>query len=188
MIRVIDNFCPQIDQVRDSCYASGFGTWAPPTAKVGSGKYEGMNFQAEHHFMVAALMQAMGCICIPNSMFARLTNGDTEQAYIHSDLAAGSYTCVAYLTSHEEESGTAFWQHRETKLQEMPIEWMDDPDRGDEMVKGKSEHWRLLDLVSGLYNRAVIFSAPLFHSRYPLTGLSSGEDRIVWVCHFQIPA
>lgn len=186
MIRVIDNFCVQSDQVRASAIASGFGTWTPASAKVGSGKYQGMNWMVEHKYMIYALHVALGAIIIPNSMFCRLTNKETERAYVHSDLASGSFTCVAYLSDHKEESGTAFYRHRETGLQEMPLEWMDDPRRGNEMVSGSPKVWEKLDYVRGLYNRAVIFNAPLFHSRWPMQGLESNEDRLVWVCHFDI--
>lgn len=186
MIRIIDSFCPQIDQVRDSFLASGYGTWKPESAKVGSGKYEGMSFMGEHHWIIAALTQQMGCPIIPNSMFARYTNTSTERAYIHSDRSAGAFTCITYLSDHKSFSGTAFYRHKETGLLEMPLEWMDEPQRAKEMVDGKEEDWDRLDLVRGLYNRAVIFSAPLFHSRYPMEGMEGEEDRAVHVVHFNL--
>lgn len=187
MIQVFDNFCPSIDAVRDSFRASGFGTWAPPTAKVGSGKYEGMNYVGEHRYLIHALWQTLGRVIIPNSMFARVTNLGTEKAYIHSDRVAGSHTCIVYLSGHPKEvSGTAFYRHKETGLLEMPVEWMDDKERGKEMVEGSSEVFEQTDFVRGLYNRALVFSAPLFHSRFPIHGIGkTPEDgRLIWACHF----
>lgn len=186
MIQIIDNFCPNIDAVRDSFDAAGYGTWKPNSAKVGSGKYDGMSFLGEGHWIVASIIQHLGCPIVPNSMFARLTNKDTEKAYIHSDRSAGNFTCIVYLSDHEDYSGTAFYRHRETGLLEMPLEWMDEPQRAKEMVDGKEEVFERLDLVRGLYNRALIFSAPLFHSRYPLQGVNETEDRKVFVCHFNL--
>jgi hypothetical protein len=40
--------------------------------------------------------------------------------------------------------------------------------------------------VQGRKNRALIFNAPLFHSRFPLGGIGTNADdaRMVWVSHF----
>ncbi len=185
MIRIIDNFLENPEAVRDSFLAAGFGTWSPPTAKVGSGKYEGMSFMGDHHPMIAALTVAQGRAVIPNRMFARLTNEGTEKAYIHSDRSAGEQTCIVYLSEHEAVSGTAFYRHRNSGRVEMPLEWMDDPLRAQEMVEGHPDVWEQLDFVRGLYNRALIFDAPLFHSRFPIHGIgeTETEGRLIWACH-----
>jgi hypothetical protein len=127
-------------------------------------------------------------------MFFRVTNQDTEGAYVHSDRESGDYTCVAYLSSHDQLSGTGFFRHRQTGMTHMPTfeELSKDPELfsrlKQEMVSGSDEHWEQLDFVRGLYNRAVIFDAPRFHARSPRHGFSStAEDgRMVWVCHFMI--
>jgi hypothetical protein len=189
MITVLDNFCPHVDVVRESFLASGFGTWTPSSSKVGSGRYEGMNFVGEHRFVLLPLMQHFaGKVVLPNSTFARLTNLGTERAYIHSDRTAGSHTCILYLSDHAEVSGTAFYRHRETGRTEMPLEWLDDEARAREMVEGSEEVFEQLDFVRGIYNRALIFSAPLFHSRFPAHGISTDErsGRLVHVTHFDL--
>lgn len=185
MITVIDNFCPQVDIVRESFMQSGFGTWTPNSSKVGSGKYEGMNYVGEHRYLIFALSQATGKRIIPNSMFARITNVGTEKAYIHSDRLAGSFTCIVYLSDHQEVSGTAFYRHKETGLFEMPVEWVDDKDRAREMVEG-GEFFEQVDFIRGIYNRALIFTAPLFHSRFPYHGIGNSEEdgRLIWACHY----
>lgn len=192
---VVDNFCEHTDLVRASALGSGFATWRPNTGKVGSSVYDGMNFQARHGLMLRALTAAMGGMHIfPNSCFCRITTPDTERAYIHSDREAGQWTCVAYLSQHEEVSGTAFYRHKQTGLREMPpIQQMEADGTFDvfkkDMVSGGENEWEQLDFVRGVFNRAVIFYAPLFHSRFPMHGLGGGDPetaRMVWVSHFDL--
>jgi hypothetical protein len=191
---VVDGFAPNIDAVRQSALASGFGTWRPNKGEVGSSIYDGMNFWGDHASMLRALSYHIGQVVIPNSMFFRVTNADTEAAYVHSDREAGEYTCVVYLSEHPgEKSGTGFYRHRESGATCMPPfdELRHDPafDRlKDQMVRGSEEDWELVRFVEGQYNRAVIFYAPLFHARSPRHGVgSTPEDgRMVWVTHFSV--
>lgn len=190
LIQVVDNFCPQIDEVRESAIQAGFGSWRPPTAAVGSGVYEGMCFWGRHSYMLKALAEATGVIPFVNNMFFRVTNTDTEKAYVHSDRMWGTKTCVAYLSQHEEDSGTGFFRHRETGLIEMPTFEEQKKMRifdllKKDMTEGGENEWQQLDYVRGLYNRAVIFHAPLFHSRWPKTGIgnTSENGRMVWCAH-----
>jgi hypothetical protein len=192
MITIIDSFTPFIDAVRQSALASGFGTWRPNKGEVGSSVYAGMNFWGQHSLLLHALSYSMGRPVFPNSMFFRVTNADTEGAYVHSDRESGDYTCVVYLSHHEERSGTGFYRHRETGMTHMPsfAAMSQDPvafeSLKQEMVDGSEEHWELLDFVCGTYNRAVIFDAPRFHARSPRHGFGSvvEDGRMVWVCHF----
>lgn len=196
-IIVRDNFCKAIEAVRQSALQSGFATWKPNKGAVGSSIYDGMNFQGLHSIMILALSEALNCARIfPNSMFFRVTTPETEAAYVHSDRHSGSHTCVAYLSDHNEVSGTAFYRHRKTGLLEMPTaEQMTEEGTFDmfsrDMVNGghgENDPWEQLDFIRGVYNRAVIFHAPLFHSRVPRNGIGDGNPetaRMVWVCHFE---
>lgn len=192
MITIIDGFTPRIDEVRASALTSGFGTWRPNKGEVGSAIYDGMNFWGRHSLMLHALSFYFGRPVLPNSMFFRVTNEDTEGAYVHSDRESGDFTCVVYLSEHAERTGTGFYRHRETGMTHMPsfAEMAQDQVAFDklkrEMVEGSDEHWEQLDFVHGRYNRAVIFDAPLFHARVPKHGISSTPElgRMVWVCHF----
>ena len=188
---VVDNFCPDIEQVIQSAHAAGFGTWRPNKGEVGSSVYEGMGFWGDHSLMVASLMRAIGGVAVPNSVYFRVTNVGMEPAYIHSDRMSGNHTCVAYLTDHEDTYGTAFWRHKRTGWTEMPtFEQMRDAGVLDEMkadmVSRDSDKWEQLDFVQGRKNRALIFPAPLFHSRVPVGGFGDCAEngRIVWVSHF----
>lgn len=188
---VQDDFCDNIDEVRASVIAAGVGTWKPNKGEVGSSIYEGMGFWGQHASMLRCLIGATGSIVVPNSMFFRLTNVGMEKAYIHSDRMSGAYTCIAYLSEHDEQSGTAFYKHKPTGLVEMPT-FQDMADMGileslkADMVSRNPDNWELLDFVEGKYNRAVVFDAPLFHSRYPIEGIGTTEQdgRLIWASHF----
>ena len=188
---VIDGFCDDPERVRKSAFAAGFDTWKPNKGKVGSSVYEGMGFWGDHAPMIRSLTRAVGGVVIPNSMFFRVTNVGMERAYIHSDRHAGAHTCVAYLTEHDEASGTAFYRHKRTGLTEMPtFEEMADMGIEEElkqdMVSRDPAKWEQVDYVRGQYNRALIFTAPQFHSRFPLEGIGDSFDngRLVWASHF----
>lgn len=192
-VKIVDNFCPLIAEVRESALQSGFGTWRPNKGEVGSSVYEGMNFWGKHSYMLHSLSLAVGRPIFPNSMFFRVTNKETEKAYVHSDRESGSYTCVAYLSEHKEASGTGFYRHRKSGLTEMPtFAEMRNKKRFDilkrDMVKGGDKEWEQLDFVRGVFNRAVIFRAPLFHARCPKNGIGTTAEggRMVWVTHFEM--
>lgn len=194
MIQIIDNFTPRIDEVRHSALVSGFGTWRPTKGEVGSSVYEGMNFWGQHAVMLHALAHCVGRPIFPNSMFFRATNIGTEGAYVHSDREAGDFTCVVYLSQHDDVYGTGFYRHRETGMTHMPSfdELRERPELFErlkhEMVDGSEKYWEQLDFVRGQYNRAVIFDAPRFHARIPRHGFgsSAADGRLVWVCHFYL--
>lgn len=188
---VVDGFCDDPERVRQSAFAAGFDTWRPNKGEVGSSVYEGMGFWGDHALMLRGLMRAVGGIVVPNSMFFRSTNVGMERAYIHSDRESGNHTCIAYLSEHVEDSGTAFFQHKRTGLRAMPsFQEMSDAGILDElkadMVSRDPDKWVQLDYVRGSYNRALIFPAPLFHSRFPLEGIGHDAEsgRLVWASHF----
>lgn len=192
MIQIVDSFTPRIDEVRESALASGFGTWRPSKGEVGSSVYDGMNFVGRHELMLHALSFYMGCPIYPSCMAFRVTNLDTEAAYVHSDRESGDFTCIAYLSEHSQVSGTGFYRHRASGMTQMPsfAELRETPEAfaqlKREMVEGSEEHWEQLDFVRGLYNRAVIFDAPRFHARAPRNGIADSveEGRMIWLCHF----
>ncbi len=188
---VVDDFCPRIEEVVQSVRVAGFGTWLPNKGDVGSSKYEGMGFWGHHSLLLAPLMQAVGGVVVPNTMFFRSTNKGMENAYIHSDIQTGNYTAVVYLSEHEEPSGTAFYRHRPTGLTEMPtFQEMEEQgifsELAKDMVSRDPDKWELLDFVEGKYNRALIFDAPLFHSRFPVEGIgrTAENGRLIWASHF----
>jgi hypothetical protein len=188
---VVDDFCEAPEVVVDSVHAAGFGTWLPNKGKVGSSIYEGMGFWGHHALLLAPLMAAVGNVIVPNSTFFRVTNVGMENAYIHSDREGGNYTAVVYLSDHSVPSGTAFYRHKRTGLESMPsfaeMERMGILEElKADMVSRDMTKWEQLAEVEGKYNRALIFEAPLFHSRFPVDGIGENEKdgRLVWVSHF----
>jgi len=188
---VVDDFCEDLERVRQSAFAAGFDTWRPNKGEVGSSVYEGMGFWGDHAIMLKSLTRSMGGIVLPNTLYFRVTNEGMERAYIHSDRESGNHTCICYMTQHEQESGTAFFMHKRTGLRSMPS-FQEMADMGileemkEDMVSRDPDKWVQLDYVKGLKNRALIFHAPLFHSRFPLEGIGSNPEtgRLVWVSHF----
>ena len=188
---VVDDFCAEIDKVRESVFAAGFDTWNPNKGEVGSSIYEGMGFWGDHALMLRSLMKAVGGIVIPNTLYFRATNSMTEQAYIHSDRQTGNHTCVCYMTDHDENYGTAFYRHKKTGWLEMPsFEQMRElgvmEAMAEDMTSRDPDKWEKVDFVKGRKNRALIFSAPLFHSRVPVHGFGTDAEtaRLVWATHF----
>ena len=194
-IQIVDNFVADPVRVRQSALESGFGSWRPKKGEVGSSIYDGMSFWGDHAPLLRSLTSAVGSSVYPNSMFFRVTNVDTEGAYVHSDREAGDYTAIVYLSNHEDDgSGTGFFKHRSSGLASMPSfsELRANPQFLDqlkvEMVSGAPEHWEMLHFVPGRFNRALIFDAPLFHSRIPKHGFGDSPEsgRMVWACHFRL--
>lgn len=189
--QVVDDFCEYLEDVKASAYAAGFDTWRPNKGEVGSSVYDGMGFWGHHALMLRSLTMSVGGVVIPNSMFFRVTNEGMEKAYIHSDRESGNHTAVVYMSDHDTPSGTAFFKHIPTGLTEMPS-FAEMKEKGifemlkEDMVSRDPEKWEMLDFVEGKYNRALIFDAPLFHSRFPLEGIghNAEEGRLVWVSHF----
>lgn len=188
---VVDGFCDQLEQVKQSAFAAGFDTWNPNKGEVGSSVYDGMGFWGDHALMLRSLIRAVNNVVVPNTMYFRVTNVGMERAYIHSDRESGNHTCICYLTEHDEDSGTAFFMHKRTGLTAMPS-FAEMQEQGildelkDDMVSRDPDKWEQTDYIRGAYNRALIFNAPLFHSRFPLEGIGTTLEtgRLVWASHF----
>lgn len=193
---VIDNFVDDALEVRQSVINAGVGTWLPKKGIVGSSVYEGMGYEGKHASMVRALSGVLGGVPIyPNRMFFRVTNTNTEPAYVHSDRSSGDFTCIVYLSEHVEPSGTSFYRHKDFNLEFMPKfeELAKYPIMFDElkqhMVWGETgQVWEKTKHVEAAFNRAIIFDAPLFHSRVPASGIGTTleEGRLIWACHFNL--
>lgn len=191
---VIDDFLPAADLARliASVHEAGFDTWRPNKGEVGSSIYDGMGFWCDHSLPLRALIRHTGGLVVPNTTYCRVTNVGTERAYIHSDRETGAHTCVLYLSEHDEQYGTAFYRHVPTGLYAMPSfeEIAAMGEAGEQlkrdMVERTPENWQLVDRVAGRMNRALVFNAPLFHSRFPLDGIGDTAEngRLVWVSHF----
>lgn len=184
-VLVVDDFCHEVESVVESAHAAGFAPWSPKKGSQGKENYKGMGFLGDHAKLLNNIIPNVEDVILPNSMFFRLTDDDTEQASVHSDREMGNWTCVVYLSEHEQPSGTTFYKHIPTGLTEMPcaadLELMSNKEELLHDIENPTpEKWESIGYVEGEFNRAVIFYAPLFHSRTPV----KGQQRLVWVTHF----
>lgn len=194
---VFDGFVREPDAVRQSALNVGFGSFVPKEGEFGPKELTGMCFWGDHSTLLRHLSICCGQPIYPTGMFFRVTNEDTEKAYVHSDREDGEFTAIWYASKHEpDQSGTAFFKHKKTGSIILPGSYaeMKEKDESafevlkDEMRFGGVETWDMIQYVPGLYNRCLVFDARLYHSRYPMHGHgSTAEDgRMVWVAHFNL--
>lgn len=188
-ITVIDDFCPEIDLVKQSSLQSGYGTWRPNKGDVGGTFYDGLNFVGRHDLILKSLFNAEQKPIFPAATFFRITTLETK-TYVHSDRSHGDFSCITYLSSHDQLSGTAFYRHRATGLTEMPSieELVKRPDfeqLKSDMNSMSDEIWEKTHFVPSKFNRALIFDAPLFHARISeVLETSYDSARMVHVVHY----
>lgn len=109
--------------------------------------------------------------------------GELPNQAIHSDLGWGTHAAVVYLC--HGRGGTALWRHKRTGatqvrygdealLQEVCTDW-DSPDAWDQVA-----------MVNLAFNRGLIYTGRLFHSRWPFEGFGSEPEdgRLVAVAFF----
>jgi hypothetical protein len=193
-VKVVDNFVPNPDEIRQSALITGFGTWHPTNTIMGYKNYDGVNINGMHAPLVRGLVKAMGCAIYPMSMIFRVTGAGSDPSRVHSDRMFGDFSCIVYLSKEQGESGTAFYRHIDTDSCEHPEvtpELIADPKferLKREMDEGTEESWDRVHYVEGKYNRAIIFKAPLYHARIPKlgTGTTPEDSRMIWVTHFNL--
>ncbi len=192
MIIIQDDILPRerLLQIRQSALQGGFGTWSPPTHRFGKGYYEGMGFKGDMASLHASISSALGRPIYPNASFFRASFGDKLERLIHSDRNSGDYTAIVYLSEHDHENhGTSFFLHRASNKREMPtLQELEEAGTTEEWNKDMLDEskWEQLDVVRGLFGRLLIFSAPMFHGRFPAHGFGDSPEtgRMAWVCHF----
>jgi hypothetical protein len=188
-----DDFLSDPDKMRQSALASGFGTWRPNKGAIGPDKFDGVNFYGDHATGVRAIAKHFKQRIFPNKFFFRVTNEHTEEAVVHSDIFTGDFTCLVYLSKHDD-SGTEFYRHKPTDTYGLPPlkDFYADPVNFERFRQDcshrDSEIWERVGSIEGIYNRAVIFPSCVFHCRYPYTGFGQGveDGRMIWGCHFYL--
>jgi hypothetical protein len=92
------------------------------------------------------------------SFFRRSPAGQVEPNYIHSDEAMGAFTGIYYMNPEPAEGdGTAFWER-------------------------DGDGWKMARLVPAKFNRLLLFSAELHHSRALFDNYGEGDGaRLVQV-------
>jgi hypothetical protein len=105
------------------------------------------------------------------SFFRKSPVGQIEPAYIHADYSMGDWTAILYLNENPPDGdGTTFWKHKDRGFTEVGEGFDGSADFNDQ---SKWERWCH---VAGLFNRAVLFRAPLFHSRGIFENYGNGHQ------------
>ena len=175
---VIDDFFPNFERVRSHAILSEFYDWMAPDGEL----YKRITLLHVPD-MFDTLTQHVGGIEIKASGYRLNFAGEPPNQSIHSDLGFGTHVVVVYL--NEGDSGTAFWEHNETGATEI---WYGQRELF-EAIKDDFENpeaWTQRMVVPVKSNRAVIYKASLFHSRYPFEAFgSTPEDgRLIAIAFF----
>lgn len=178
---VLDDFFPNFDRVRQHAILSHYYDWVGPDSQL----YKRISILHVPD-MLDTLAQELGPIKF-SAMGYRLNYQDeTPNQSIHADLGYASHAIVVYL--NEGESGTAFWQHKETGATEI---WYGQSELFEQIHSDfeNSDAWEQRLYVPAKQNRAVIYKSNLFHSRFPFKafGDSPENGRLIAMGFFSFP-
>lgn len=103
------------------------------------------------------------------SFFRQSPAGQDEPNFIHTDVDMGDVTVIVYWNDPPADGdGTSFWRHRDCGAVTGGLL------TGD---AGKNlDAWECWRTVPAVFNRAVVFDAPLFHSRAIRENYGQGSD------------
>ena len=128
--------------------------------------------------------------------FTAFSNGQhAERVKVHFDEPPDWMSLLVYLTPDApSNSGTSFWQHRETGLIAKPTKrdafrlgiTREELQSMIERDGFKRKSWIEVDRIGNVYNRAVMFPAGLFHSATHHFGHSLSSGRLYQSFHFPI--
>lgn len=116
-----------------------------------------------------------------------------ERVKVHFDEPPDWMSLIVYLSPNApRDSGTSFWQHRETGLIAKPTK-RDAARLGVKVEELKllverdgwrRKSWIEIDRIGNVYNRAVMFRAGLFHSATHHFGNNLSNGRLYHSFHF----
>ena len=175
---VIDDFFPNFERVRNHAILSEFYDWFAADGEL----YKRISML---HIpdMLDSLTNNVGGIKISLSGYRLNYAGEPPNQSIHADLGISSHVIVVYL--NEGESGTAFWEHKDTGTTEINYGEIEKY----EAMKADFENadaWNQRTVIPAKNNRAVIYKSNLFHSRYPFEafGDSPENGRLIAIAFF----
>lgn len=138
---------------------------------------------------------------IKGSFWRLAMRGDDTPGPIHADTICATNAGLLYFTpgpvDASYEDGTAFWRHRETDDQMMPLSIR----RGSQAksqaycdrinVDNRDESkWDMTLLVKAQFNRFVSYPSHYYHSRYPFYaenyGTTKETARLIWVVFYDL--
>jgi hypothetical protein len=179
---VIDDFLPEFDRVREHAKLSHFYDWKAQDGAV----YKRISL-LHVPGMFDTLTEHLGDIRIAAMGYRLNYENEEPNQSIHADLGFATHVALVYL--NEGDSGTAFWQHKETKAAEI---WYGQQELFQQIKDDfeSPEAWEQRLVVPTKKNRAVIYKANLFHSRFPFAAFGSTPDdgRLIALAFFTFTA
>lgn len=177
-VYVLDGFLPDPDSVRHLGLSAVYEDWLGPDGAI----YKRIS-RTNIPQVTELLDSIFGAVDILGMAFRLNYSGEPPNQSIHSDMGWGTHALVIFLT--DGPSGTAFWQHTKTGRNNIL------PGEHDllEQIKNDFENedaWDQRAFVKMEYNRALIYSGDLFHSRYPFEAFGTTPDtgRLILVAFF----
>lgn len=179
MIRVVDDVLTDPHAYRAAALRKAFGD-----VTLGDQTFRGIA-EAPGAELIAALATIAPDFTPTVSFLRRSPLGQIEPNYIHTDSMMGDMTAIFYLTPQPPPfDGTIFWRHRPTGTTTAPWTEALAADARDLSL------WELNRHVGALFNRLLLFSADLFHSRAIPENYGQGDDssaRLIQVVFGTLP-
>jgi hypothetical protein len=152
LIAVFDDVIQEPDTYRQKALASQFGS-----VSFGEVTFHGVA-PAPDDEMGSWFAQRFPMYEATVTFLRKSPLGQAEPNFIHSDEEMGDVTAILYLNPNPpKEDGTVFWKRHKNA-------------------------WESTEKVDAKFNRAVVFDAPLYHSRAIERNYGSGnEARLIQV-------
>lgn len=165
---VVDDFFPDFERVRQHAILSHYYDWQASDGQL----YKRISM-LHVPGMFDTLCEHLGLVKIAVMGYRLNYKNEPPNQSIHADLGFSTHAAVVYL--NEGDSGTAFWQHKETGATEI---WYGQQELF-EQIKPDFENpdaWEQRLYVPTKQNRAVIYKNNLFHSRYPFEAFGNTPE------------
>lgn len=193
VLRVFDDFLPNLMDIRREVIAAGFTT---ETHKDGL-EYKGIG-KREYPEIYAAMSEALGYGIVPSLSCFRINYaGEDPHSWVHSDECCAKYAAVMYMNLPEQcVGGTAFWKHIPTGLDYMPTveervaSGVDPVEFGEAINRDTHDKskWEPVSMAGMKFNRMIMYPTNMFHSRMPFDAFGDCPEngRIVFVSFFDV--
>lgn len=153
MIEIVENFCPDFAAHKAVADAVNY-----TTINFGDNTYPGLSLGMTK-WAYERISNFIGFQTVPClDYFRKYERGMKQDTFIHSDRGIAKYTAV--LSLRDDNGALAFWNHKNGE--DRPLFGVDYRTEGlDESL------WKMTHKIDLKENMCVIYSAEIFHSRYP---------------------
>jgi hypothetical protein len=188
---LIDNFAPDLAEVRDTVIKGGFTNKTGPDGAL----YTGISLHAVPHWF-DLISDFTGRKIEPRLSCFRLNLArELPHSWVHSDDICATYASVLYLNRPEQcRGGTAFWRHKILGIDRLPSKesLLSQGLNADVFYRQMDRDWKDLDLWEQVdfnpmqWNRFITYRTSLFHSRFPFEAFGQGPEdgRLIWICFY----